>query len=150
MPSEIAVLLLVIIGMPFFWGVWVVFMQFRLDRQIRRSIQASAQAPLTAEASDQDDDSAENRPFYNIISADEFIAILRDPRAKFERKRKAVETLCYGYGLIRADQQAVLRGLLRDEVLSLTEADMQKKPLVAYHFLLLCAQKKLDEVELAE
>lgn len=147
MPSEIAVLLLVIIGMPFFWGVWVVFMQFRFDRQIRRSIQASAQA---IEESEAGDDPAENRPFYNIISADEFIATLRDPRARFERKRKAVETLCYGHGLIRADQQAVLRGLLRDEVLRLTEADMQKKPLVAYHFLLLCAQKKLDEVELAE
>jgi hypothetical protein len=49
---------------------------------------------------------------YNFIEAEHFIAVLGDPAAAVRHKTAAVETIRAAQGMIKSQQQAVLRRLL--------------------------------------
>jgi hypothetical protein len=52
------------------------------------------------------------RPLYNFIEADQFIAVLSDPRATPQKKKRVLEAIQATQGMIKRQQQARLKGLL--------------------------------------
>jgi hypothetical protein len=72
------------------------------------------------------------RPLYNFIEADQFIAVLSDPRAALPKKKHVLETIQVAQGMIKRQQQAALKGLLTamrddpDALLSVTDGALMK------------------------